>query len=114
MARILILEPSTEVRELLVRFVDRLGHEPVAALEPEEPLPAPDAAILEPAWKAGLAAAQVLRSQNPDLPILCLSTDYPTPASKALSPARHLLKPVSLAEFESAVQTNLGIASAGS
>jgi CheY-like chemotaxis protein len=65
MARVLILEPDAEVRELIGRVVSRLGHEALAPARPPRRAPAGiEAIILEPDWPAGLELARALRARE--------------------------------------------------
>src|SRR5256885_158975 len=97
MARILIHEPHPDVRILLAAVVRRAGHDPVGhgELTNDE---TPELMILEPASADGLAAAARLRRRLEDLPLICTSIQPPSPATKALHPLAHLLKPFKLGE----------------
>jgi CheY-like chemotaxis protein len=104
-ARVLVGEPHPEVRALLQRVLDRLGLEPVS-LRPHwrgEALPDVDVLILEPALEHGVALAHDLRHENPDLPVICTSSDLPDAAVAELEPIAYLLKPFRLADLEGAL-----------
>jgi len=109
MARILISEPHPDVRVLLEAVVRRAGHEPVGhgELAVDE---APELMILEPVSADGLAAAAGLRRRLEGLPIICTSIAPPNPATKALAPVAHLIKPFRLGELEAAIAFALAAA----
>jgi DNA-binding response OmpR family regulator len=102
MARILIIDPSPEISELLAHALGRLGHEPVtaAAFSADDEAPSIDAALIEPAFPETFAAATRLRELRPRLPIVCLSIYPKSVAVAALAPIAYLLKPFTLAELE--------------
>jgi CheY-like chemotaxis protein len=104
-AKILIIDPSPEIRELLVHSVRWLGHEPLPIDElAREPLPRGDVAIVEPATEESFAAALEVRDAQPELPIVCLSIYPRSDATAALTPIGYVLKPFSLAELENALK----------
>ena len=103
-ARILILEPNAEIRELFCRLVVSLGHEAVV----RDDLVADDASsidlvLLEPADHERLAFAAALHARRPELPLVCASIYPRIPAASALDPAAYLTKPVSLAQLSRAL-----------
>ena len=100
--KILILEPTDVVRELIVRLVAELGGE---ALLPDDPagFPDVDAVILEPEWPAGAAVANQLRELNARLPIICVSVGGPTAATRELRPAAFLVKPFFISDLTAAI-----------
>ena len=98
MARVLILEPAEDVRELVARLLTRLGHDPLLAHE----LAAEDAAdvvVVEPADEQSLRAARTLRAERPDLPIVC-ATVLPRAAVGDVCSHGYLEKPFHLADLE--------------
>jgi CheY-like chemotaxis protein len=100
MARILVLEPHPEVRELLQRVVVRLGHEPVGEADPDAL--AVDLVLVEPqGWGATDRAARARLASG--AAVLCISVAPPTEASRALEPVAHMVKPFALGELEEAV-----------
>jgi CheY-like chemotaxis protein len=102
--RILILEPQPELRELFGRVASRLGHEAVIEVDANAPEPPADVILLEPDGARGLAAARVLRSRFPEIPLVCASTLPPTSElRRELSPVAYLTKPFSLRELEDAL-----------
>lgn len=102
MAKILIVEPSEEIAELLSVIVRRLGHEPAVHVTGRE-LPDADAALVEPAYPWTLELAETLRKREAALPIVCLSIYPASEAVLALEPAAYLLKPFTLGELEAAI-----------
>jgi len=106
MARILISEPHPDLRVLIEAVVRRTGNEPVGQGELTSD-DAPAVMILEPASADGLAAAARIRCRLEDLPIICASIFPPSPETRALGPAAHLLKPFGLVELEAAISAAL-------
>jgi DNA-binding response OmpR family regulator len=105
-ARVLVLDPSPEIRELIGHVVRRLSHEPVGAgWLPDGRVPACDLAVVEPAFDESAAAAQRLRELCPTLPIVCVSV-YPKwdPAVAALEPVAYVMKPFALGDLEAALR----------
>lgn len=100
MARILIVEPHAEVRDLLERVVRRLGDDPVR-LSGTADVPEVDAAVVEPAASGGAEIVQALHDAG--VPTIVVSIYPPTPELRHLEPAAYLLKPFSLAELENAI-----------
>jgi DNA-binding response OmpR family regulator len=110
MARVLIVDSSPEIRELIARVVARLGHEPVwLGWSPRAIHPDADLALVEPAFPETLAAAQRLREAQPGLPIVCLSIQpkFEAPVG-ALEPVAYLMKPFALRELEDVLRATLG------
>ena len=94
MARIAVSEPSAETRELIECLLARLHHEVAAPGE------RPDAILHEPGPRA--TAPEPL-----DAPLVIVSIYPPSPASEALGPVCHLMKPFTLAELERALERGL-------
>lgn len=116
MATILVCEPHPEVRSLLGHVVGRLGHE---AVFPEEDGgsgfrdASVDVLVIEPADPRALAAAQILRLEREDIPIVCASIYPPSAHSRRLAPVAYLVKPFALGELEAALHAaveRLGVA----
>jgi DNA-binding response OmpR family regulator len=105
-ARVLVLEPSEEIRELLGRALARLGHEPV--FDGEVDHSEVDAIIFEPAFARGFAVARAVRERRPDVPLICVTVEDRS-AAPPLSPAAYLQKPFHLAHFEHAVDAALAV-----
>jgi DNA-binding NtrC family response regulator len=114
-ARVLILEPDPEIRDLLARIVIRFGCEPTLFEEAEsgEP-PECDAVLVEPASVRRLAVATWLRDRRPNVPIICVSVDPHAEGAKRLRPAVSIEKPFGIADVERALRQVLGGASPGS
>ena len=94
MARVLIAEPSADVRALLERAVRRLGHEPVVhQRQADERRADADVLLLEPAFNGGVELARTLREDRPRLAIVICSIFPPSPELSELSPVAHVLKP---------------------
>ncbi len=112
MGRIVIMEPSFEVRELFALVITRLGHEAVCydnfreeGLEDADVVLLDlDVLIVEPGSASALAIARQLRERLPALPIICASIHPRSPEVAALDPVAYLLKPFPLAELEGALE----------
>ena len=107
-ARILIGEPVDEIHLLLTVHMRRLGHEPVRADDPDG-LNADEAdiAVLEPAAPEFLALARTLRGLRPELPLVFVSTEPASNATRELAPVRHILKPFERAQLAQAIEAAL-------
>jgi two-component SAPR family response regulator len=66
------------------------------------------AILLEPADVISMELAQAARAVHPELPIVCASIQPPTPGSRKLAPAAHVVKPFTLSELDRALSTALG------
>ena len=106
MARILIVEPHPDVRELFARVVGKLGHETVRLEDCEGDDAAVAAAILEPAAPGADEVARRLHAAG--VPIVCASIEPPRPEIRELEPVAYLLKPFALGELEAAIAAALG------
>jgi len=105
-ARIFILEPEPELRELLARVVARLGHEPIQHVEATSDVEVGDVVIVEPGDEKAYAGALAIHRRLPEVPIVCVSVYSEVPGdAKALDPVAHVLKPFRLAEVERAIET---------
>lgn len=95
MAKVLIAEPSADVRALLERSIVRLGHEAVTLdrSRADGGDGEVDVLLLEPAFNGGVELAQLLRSSQPQLAIVICSIFPPSPELSELSPIAHVLKP---------------------
>lgn len=103
MAQILVLEPHPEVRDLLVRIVRRLGHEPIVQqgagdIEP----PAADVVLVEPSEDGALSVARAAHDQHGSA-VVCVSIYPPSEGAMALEPVAYLLKPFTLLQLEHAL-----------
>jgi CheY-like chemotaxis protein len=103
MARVLIAEPSADVRALLERAIVRLGHEPVVhdASRPDQG--AVDVLLLEPAYNGGVELAWEMRGAQPGLAIVICSIFPPSRELSELAPVAHLLKPFQRDALEDAL-----------
>lgn len=106
MARILISEPHDDVRRLLERMVQRLGHEPIAVRAPSpEQLRSADVFVVEPAAPIGRVLAQAAHLIDPSLPIICASVAAAPPelAELGIVFAAVLIKPFTLGQLHVAI-----------
>ncbi|MGH3049117.1 MAG: hypothetical protein ACRDLK_03085 [Gaiellaceae bacterium] len=103
MATVLIADPDPATRSLLELLLVRLGHRPIGQLELSEG-EEPDLLLLEPASGIGLALARHLRTQRPELPVLCVSIDGPSDESRLLGPVAHVMKPFRRTQLEAAIE----------
>jgi len=111
MARVLIAEPSADVRALLERSIVRLGHEPVVHdRRIGDDAEAADVLLLEPAFNGGLELARALRALHPDLPIVICSIFPPNPQLQELGPVAHVLKPFQRDALEDALTAAIAAA----
>jgi CheY-like chemotaxis protein len=108
MARVLIAEPSADVRALLERAVRRLGHEPVVHGRRSLDGAGADVLLLEPAFNGGLELARTLRRDQPELAIVICSIFPPSAELQDLAPAAYVLKPFQRDTLEDALQLALG------
>lgn len=99
MARLLVLEPDPDVRELLLRYVRQLGHVPV---EPNSGEP-PDAILVEPGDMRSAELADALVERHPGLPVVSVSIYPKAVLITKLKPKAHLTKPVRLPELRAAL-----------
>jgi hypothetical protein len=106
MATILIADPDPATWSLLEVLVLRLGHRPIGQRELAED-EIPDVMLLEPAASADLRYALRLRSRFPDMPILCVSIAPPSPKTRGLGVAGHVMKPFRRAQLERALESAL-------
>ncbi|MGI8580075.1 MAG: response regulator [Solirubrobacteraceae bacterium] len=94
MTRVLIAEPSPDVRLLLRRAVKRLGFEAVELTSRERADPSSaDVLLLEPAMRGGVELAHTARRFRSGVPIVICSIYSATPELAALEPVAYLVKP---------------------
>jgi DNA-binding response OmpR family regulator len=104
MSKILIIEPSGDLRNLVALIVTRLGHTALTSNGRDgQSEVEPDAVLVEPFSDSALKMVQGLRATMPLLPIVCVSHHPPGPTTEALEPVAHVLKPFRIAEIEAAV-----------
>ena len=108
MARVLIAEPSADVRALLERAVRRLGHEPVVHERRADDGAEADVLLLEPAFNGGMELARTLRRDRPQLAIVICSIFPPSEEMQDLAPAAHVLKPFQRDTLEDALLLAIG------
>jgi len=112
MARVLIAEPSADVRALLERAVRRLGHEPVVhQRQADERRADADVLLLEPAFNGGVELARTLREDRPRLAIVICSIFPPTEELQDLAPAAYVLKPFQRDTLEDALMVAISSSS---
>lgn len=113
MARVLIAEPSADVRALLERAVLRLGHVPVMHERRAADGDGADADVLllEPAFNGGMELARTLRRDRPELAIVICSIFPPSEELQDLAPAAYVLKPFQRDTLEDALQLAIGSSS---
>jgi hypothetical protein len=104
-ARILILEPHSDVRDLIAHVVEDAGHEPVLHEEGGGPV---DAMLLEPTSPFLRRVARRVLAKRPQTTVVCVSIGPPSTVSTSLRPAAHVLKPFSLGELKQALADALG------
>jgi len=111
MARVLILEPYPEVRQLLERIVAGLGFDPILldGAEPET-IQEIDVLLLEPGFPGGVELAKRFLAANPRLPILVVSIFPPTPEVTELSPVAYVVKPFALAALQRHIRDAVALA----
>jgi CheY-like chemotaxis protein len=106
--RVLIAEPSPDVRLLLRRVIARLGYEPVV-LDPKIRANPDgfDALLLEPAIMGGLDFARTVRARHPDLPIVICTIASRSPELAELGAVAHVTKPFSRPALNRALRAAL-------
>jgi CheY-like chemotaxis protein len=105
-ATILIVDPDSATRSLLVLLCERLGHRPIGPREWVEGQE-PDLLLLEPASRPGVRLARGYRRRFPQLPILCVSIDGPNGETELLEPVAHVMKPFRRSQLERALEQAL-------
>jgi len=99
-ARIQIVEPNPDLRELLALVVERLGHTPVLTGDRSSSV---DLLVAEPATQGALELALALRAESSSLPIVVVSFLPQPTAWTALAPAAYVLKPFTVPQLEAAI-----------
>jgi CheY-like chemotaxis protein len=95
--------PPDDVKRLIEHALGRLGHTSVGAGEETRA----NLLVLEPASAPELEAARRLRETRPDLPIVCVSISPPFPEALELHPAAYLVKPFTVADLRTSVESAL-------
>jgi CheY-like chemotaxis protein len=106
MARFLLIEPHDDIRRLYEAVVRGLGHELVRL--DSETAERPDVILVDPSDPVSLETTARLRQEYADVAIVCASI-YETTRDDAeqLKAVAYLLKPFSLVELTSALETAL-------
>jgi CheY-like chemotaxis protein len=106
MARFLLIEPHDDIRRLYEAVVRGLGHD-LFCLDSETG-ETPDVILVDPSDPVSLERTARLRQEYPDVAVVCASI-YETTRKDAeqLKAAAYLLKPFSLVELTSALETAL-------
>jgi CheY-like chemotaxis protein len=110
MLRILISEPHEDVRQLLVRMVSRLGHEPVLMTVPApEQLTSADILLVEPASPVSAVLAQAASIAVPALGLICASVSAPPAELTELGVEfdAFLVKPFTIDQLDGAIKQAL-------
>jgi DNA-binding response OmpR family regulator len=110
MASIYLSEADPDVRRLLVVLLDRLGHETIVLGGGTATPPPADLLLLEPASPACLEQARLIRTEQPEIPVICVSILPPEACFLSLGPLAYLAKPFALDELAAAVDSVLGAA----
>ena len=97
MSRVLVLEPDRDVRNLFVRMLQQLRHDPV--LEPEDDA---DVVLLEPGSKPARRTLATVRERRPDVYVLCASI-YPREHADSIEPDAFISKPMNVAKLAAAL-----------
>jgi CheY-like chemotaxis protein len=107
MAQIMISESHSEVRRLLMRMIEELGHEPLLADTPAaaESLDGVALLIVEPADSACALLAKTVRTHDPELPIVCVSVL--DPSSMDIEFDAFLFKPFTFEQLATVIELAL-------
>lgn len=107
MARILIVEPHSDIRSLLQIVIARLGHDAVVhdGNGNDNGVGDVDAAVIEPGEGTGLALAQRLRGLG--VPVVFTSIFPAEDDALRLGPTAYLVKPFALYALENALAAAL-------
>ncbi len=103
MARVLIVEPEPDLRQLAQDAIRELGHE---AILHDGGTPAADVLLLAAFTGMG-ALVKEMRAGGSDLPVVCTGTMPPSAEARAIHPAAYLVKPYSLTTLEKALRQAL-------
>ena len=107
MARILIVEPHSDLRTLLDLVVRRLGHELVVQRHGEDDPADLDAGVIEVGDGYGLLAARRLRELG--CPVVLMGVVPADDEARAIAPAAYLVKPFPLHRLERAIASVLPV-----
>lgn len=107
MARVLIVEPEPDLRQLAEEALVELGHDAVLC---EDGHPAPPFDVLLLASFAGMrVVVEKMTDGSAAPPLVCVGTSTPSAEARALHPAVYLVKPYTLAQLEHALGRALGM-----
>ena len=107
MASILLSEADPDVRRLLVVLLYRLGHAAMVLAGGIGTPPPADLMVLEPAAPARLEQAREIRTNQPDLPVVCVSVLPSEARFLTLGPLAHLTKPFTFAQLDDTIEAAL-------
>jgi hypothetical protein len=102
-ARVLVVEPVQETRELIERLVARMGH----AIVGGESLRNVDVVFYEPASRAGLALAKRVQAEQPGVRLVAISAAPPHAVAREPRPVASLLQPFSPGDLRRALEAAL-------
>lgn len=108
MASIYLSEADPDVRRLLVVLLGRLGHEAIVLGGDTAAPPPADLLLLEPASPECVEQARLVRMQQPEIPVICVSILPPEACFLNLGPLAYLAKPFALDQLSAAVDSVLG------
>jgi len=110
MARVLIIEQSAAVRELIATIVAGLGHEPLP-LDPETATEVPDAdlVLVAPELPRARRLVALIRARSPGVPVVAVTSGPEELTSLTeLGPVLPLAKPFGLDDLRKAIAHALG------
>lgn len=104
MARVLVVEPVEETRELIEALVRRMGHEIVST----ESFRNVDVVFYEPASRAGVALARRVQTERPEVRLVaCSAAPVRTDTARTLRPFASLIHPFSPSELKRVLEAAL-------
>jgi CheY-like chemotaxis protein len=103
MARIVICEPSVELRHLFAQMVARLGHVAAVYRDPGDALLRADALLVDVDEASAEADAEAIQADAPDLPVIVCSIYPREERPDALGAVAHLVKPFTRADLARAI-----------
>jgi CheY-like chemotaxis protein len=111
MARIVICEPSVELRHLFAQMVARLGHVAAVYRDPRDALLRAEAMLVDVDEETAAADAADIQAQAPDLPVIVCSIYPREQRSGSLRAVAPLVKPFTRADLEKAIGEALRVRS---
>lgn len=103
MARIVICEPSVELRHLFAQMVARLGHVAAVYRDPADALLRADAVLVDVDEESAAADAAAIRTKAPEIPVIVCSIYPREERPDGLQAVAHLVKPFTRADLERAI-----------